>query len=99
MGYGVNTGEGAWVTLHDKNLTVDKAWNIAALIMKMVSKRHISVGGIPDIYLVKDGIGPSKVEPEKVREVYLQAEKILPEIPAFILSRISGITNLTNRTN
>jgi 20S proteasome alpha/beta subunit len=80
VGAGYDIARGAFEVLWNEDLTVDKAWPIAVVIMKLVSRIHFSVGGLPDVYLVKDGLGQSKVSSDRVQKVYENTDIILSNI-------------------
>lgn len=88
LGYGWATGRGALTVLWDEDMTVDQAWRLAAVVMKVVSSQHCSVGGIPNIYLVKDNNGAQEVPFEEVEAAYKAAEEVLKAIPGNIRSEI-----------
>jgi 20S proteasome alpha/beta subunit len=93
IGYGANTGRGAIPVLWDNSLSIQQAWPLAVAVMKVVGSQHYGVGGIPDIYLVKDKTGASKVPIAKVKQVYesQQISEAIKGIPGYVLHTLSSL--------
>ncbi len=91
LGGAGRTGEGALAVLWDENLTVEESWPLAVVTMKLVGSRHYSVGGIPDIYLLRDGSGHSKVSSDKVEHICKKAEEVLKGIPKYVCSQLLAV--------
>lgn len=91
LGLGGETGLEAVALLWDPALTVDEAWPMTVVVMKLVSSRHCSVGGTPIVYLVKDKIGNEEVPASEVETVYNAAESILASIPEYVMPQLKRV--------
>ncbi|MFA4835960.1 MAG: DNA-deoxyinosine glycosylase, partial [Dehalococcoidia bacterium] len=63
--------------LRNQPLTIEQAINIMPLIFLLVERVNISVAGGPDIFIVKDGMQPHRVDSEKIKQARLKADKLL----------------------
>lgn len=94
LGEGISTGQGALAILWNEDVAtktpIGEAWPLAVAAMKMVSTKQYAVGGIPDVYLVRDNSGQSRVEPSEVKKVYNSAEEVLKEIPEYVIQKLQS---------
>lgn len=62
--------------LYKKNLSMERMAEIGIFLVSWVENVDSSVGGIPDVFFVKDEEGITEMEVEKIKEVYDKAKKI-----------------------
>jgi len=71
-GYARSLARALW----DPSLPAEVLWRVAAFFISFVGRFHVSVGGIPDIFLLRDGGGVERVGEERVRAVLERVDEV-----------------------